>query len=276
MDSGLALRAPRNDIVRRRTALFHIHIFGHNRLLAAFSLKGSSVHRAIQAINLALLILFALSCDQTRALVGADLADRAVQRYTVVIASGNGRCSGVLLAQDIILTAAHCVEGKPKMQIIGSTFPASVLGLVVKTVPHPLYKSGEVNSPDLAILKLAKPLPDRFIPAVINPRGLNTGDHVIAAGYGKSSANDRAVGTVLRMVLLRVSQSSREWATLVRVGEDASVAGPGDSGGPVFAYRGMHSVVALMVGAGLDQTRAVQLSAHYGWIRDTMQKLSAP
>jgi hypothetical protein len=78
------------------------------------------------------------------------------------------------------------------------------------------------------------------------------------------------------MVLLRVSQSIRGWVILVRVGEDASGAGPGDSGGPVFAYRGMHSVVALMVGVRLNQTKAVALSAHYGWIRDTMQKLSAP
>ena len=54
-------------------------------------------------------LLFAW-CGPAGALVGADVADRAVQRYTVVVASAKGRCSGVVLAQDIVLTAAHCVQ----------------------------------------------------------------------------------------------------------------------------------------------------------------------
>lgn len=241
------------------------------------------MRRAIRAIHLVLPVLVSLSCGKASALVGADLADRTVERYTVLVASAKGRCSGVVLAPDIVLTAAHCVEGMSSLRIGGNTaaayqrLPPPGLSPVIATISHPLYKSGDSGSPDLAILKLAKPLPaGRFMPATINPRDLHEGDDLIAAGYGKSSANDTAAGTVLRMVLLRVSSAVRGWVILVRVGEDASGAGPGDSGGPVFAYRGMHSVVALMVAAGQDRTKAVALSAHYGWIRDTMQKLTAP
>ena len=131
------------------------------------------------------------------------------------------------------------------------------------------------GSPDLAILKLAKPLPDRFVAAVLNPRVPGVGDDLIAAGYGKSAPGIPA-GVVLRMVLLRVSQSIRGWVILGSVGEDASGAGSGDSGGPVFAYRGMHSLVGLMVGVSGKQTKAVALAAHYDWIRETMRKLAAP
>ena len=89
-------------------------------------------------------------------------------------------------------------------------------------------------------------------------------DDLIAAGYGQTSASDRSAGTVLRMVLMRVSQATRNWVMLVRAGEDDARGGHGDSGGPVFAYRGMHSLVAVIVGGTDNKTMAVALSAHYG------------
>ena len=235
---------------------------------------------ARHARSLALLILLFLSCGPAYSLVGADLADRTVQRYTVVVASPKGRCSGVVLAQDIVLTAAHCILPGESFQVGGNlgdpTVPPSLLSQVTDAVQHPLYNPRDAGSPDLAMLKLAKPLPDRFIPATLNPRGLSTGDDLIAAGYGKSAARDAKAGTVLRMVLLRVSNSIRGWVMLASVRDDASGGGPGDSGGPVFAYRGMYSLVALIVAVSPDRTKAVALAAHYDWIKETMQKLGAP
>ena len=240
------------------------------------------MHKALDAIKLALLTFPLLCAGPASGLVGADVADRTVQRYTVVVASAKGRCSGVVLAQDIVLTAAHCVQATSNLQVGGSAgmgrqaLTSVALTPVITTVQHPLYNAKDAGSPDLAILKLAKPLPDQFIPAVINPRNLAEGDDLIAAGYGQTSARDKSVGTVLRMVLMRVSRATRNWVALVRVGEDEAKGGHGDSGGPVFAYRGMHSLVALIVGGTDNKTMAVALSAHYGWIRETTQKLSAP
>jgi secreted trypsin-like serine protease len=219
-----------------------------------------------------------LSGSPASALVGADIADRTVQRFTVVVTGAKGRCSGVVLAPDIVLTAAHCVRRGERFLIggnLGGGYQAG-LGPVAEIVQHPLYTSGDAGSPDLAILKLAKPLPERFVPAVLNPRVPGVGDDLIVAGYGKSTSGDSGASVVLRMVLQRVSQSIRGWVVLTSVGEDAANAGPGDSGGPVFAYRGMHSLVGLMVGVSGKQTKAVALAAHYDWIRETVRKLAAP
>ena len=241
------------------------------------------MREASQARSLAVVIFLLLSGGPSSALVGADIADRTVQRFTVVVAGAKGRCSGVVLAPDIVLTAAHCVRRGERFYVGGNLGggyqtlpPPSLLSPVAEIVLHPLYTSRDSGSPDLAILKLAKPLPDRFIPAVLNPRSPSVGDDLIVAGYGKSAAGDSAASLVLRMVLLRVSHSIRGWVVLTSVGEDASGAGSGDSGGPVFAYRGMHSLVGLMVGVSGKQTKAVALSAHYDWIRETMRKLAAP
>lgn len=238
--------------------------------------------KAILAFT-AILLAHAFSPGVANALIGADIADRTVQRYTVVIASQKGRCSGVVMAQDIVLTAAHCIQPGEKFQIGGNigggyqTLPPTLLGDVDQIVVHPLYKPTDSGSPDLAMLKLTKPLPDRFIAATLNARGLSVGDDLIAAGFGKTAERDSKAGITLRMVLLRVTDSVRGWVMLASVGEDASGGGAGDSGGPMFSYRGgMHSLVGIIVAVSPTRTKAVALSAHYDWIKETMAKLSGP
>src|SRR5689334_22839087 len=77
------------------------------------------MRKTILAIALALLTQV-LSSGMANALVGADIADRTVQRYTVVIASQKGRCSGVVMAPDIVLTAAHCIIPGEKLNVGGT------------------------------------------------------------------------------------------------------------------------------------------------------------
>ena len=238
------------------------------------------MNRTILAMTIVVLAASVFCADRSDALVGADLADRTIQRYTVVVGSLKGRCTGVVLAQNIVLTAAHCIVPGEKLWVGDSAgvAPQSIapsrLNAVDEIVQHPLWSRKDVGSPDLAILKLAKPLPDRFIPAVLSPRHLAEGDNLIAAGYGKSSAEETRPSLVLRMVLLRVTQSFKGWAILTSVGEDRAGGAPGDSGGPLFAYRGLHTLVGLIVSVSDRRTRAVALAAHYSWIKQTQEKLS--
>ena len=69
---------------------------------------------------LALVICLLLCGAPASALVGADVADRTVQRFTVVVAGAKGRCSGVVLAPDIVLTAAHCVRRGERVHVGGN------------------------------------------------------------------------------------------------------------------------------------------------------------
>lgn len=228
----------------------------------------------------ALLAASVLCADRAAALVGADHADRTIQRYTVAVGTPKGRCTGVVLAQNIVLTAAHCIVPGEKQWVGdhnggGSPTVPSRLSAVVETVPHPLWSRKDAGSPDLAILRLATPLPDRFIPATLSSRHLSEGDNLIAAGYGKASAGETRSPLVLRMVLLRVSRAFRGWAILTSVSEDLAGGAPGDSGGPLFSYRGMHSLAGLIVSISDKRTRAVALAAHYSWIKETQARLGA-
>ena len=78
------------------------------------------MHRTILAVTVHRFWRMLFCSARANALVGADIADRTVQRYTVVIASQKGRCSGVVMAQDIVLTAAHCIQPGEKLNVGGT------------------------------------------------------------------------------------------------------------------------------------------------------------
>ena len=128
--------------------------------------------------------------------------------------------------------------------------------------------------PDLALLKLEKPLPDRFLPVLLGARMPDSGDGLIATGYGESVANDPTAGTILRMVLLRVSHIYGSALILASTHEEPAGSGRGDSGGPVFAYRGMHALVGIIVGHSGGETTAVSIASNYIWIKETLERLS--
>lgn len=236
------------------------------------------MRKATRAKIMPVLIASLLHGSPARGLSSADLAEGAVQRYTVGVATSRGLCSGVVLAQDVVLTAGHCTSATSGLQI-ASNWGGGLFALspVVETVTHPLYNPTDATAPDLAILKLEKPLPDRFIPAFLGVRAVRVGDHLIVAGYGKTAADDPKPGAELRMALLRVSRVNKDLLLLESAGQDASGACPGDSGGPAFTYRGMHALVALMVrGRCGSLAEVVVLASHYEWIRETVEKLHAP
>jgi hypothetical protein len=219
--------------------------------------------------------------EPAAALVGADLADLSLQRYTVSVASSKGKCTGVVLAQDIVLTAAHCTHDMKNLVVGGNrgsggpTDPPVPLSPVAQTIENPAYNEKLPGSTDLAVLKLAKPLPDRFSPVFFGGPVPRNDDDLIAVGYGKNAAVDPRAGTILRMVLLRVSGKFPTYYTLVRSGEETAEAGAGDSGGPVFTYRGMTALVAIMVGYSSHRTVAIPIAPNFSWINETMAKLSA-
>src|SRR5262245_17618597 len=81
-----------------------------------------------------------LSVFPATALVGgAPQADHSIARYVVmVVGSDRVFCSGVVIGQDLILTAAQCIHPTATHSIIGFDAPKKLKN-VSRTVAHPEF-----------------------------------------------------------------------------------------------------------------------------------------
>ncbi|AWN40423.1 trypsin-like serine protease [Methylobacterium durans] len=151
------------------------------------------------------------------------------------------RCSGVLISADLVLTAAHCLNGDPLGAIIvfyrGSEAvrPVYTARVVARFSPDPGDLSASAAgitladlSLDLAVLRLSAPVRDRVpVPLAASPQRVPSALRM--AGVGLSG---RGVGRLRTARLVPLAASSTG-LTIARV--DGARVCLGDSGGPVVA-----------------------------------------
>ena len=102
--------------------------------------------------------------------------------YTVRLVGKQGYCSGVVIARDAIVTAAHCARTIPVLA--GRSL--AVVGISRTAV---LDDGRRVNvSGDAVVLRLASPLPADVAPA---PIGEGSGNSYTIAGYGTTDERSR-------------------------------------------------------------------------------------
>ena len=188
--------------------------------------------------------------------------------------SGSGYCSGVVIARNAVLTAAHCVRAAADMRVhFKDAGGAPVLLDVASVTRHPGYASDAVakraRSVDLAIVFTQAVLPDEFVPARFASASTAIGSAFTIAGFGVASEQDATTGGVLRHVdvALRAPVSS---LLLWLSGEGGACTG--DSGGPVLDPQG--NVVAVIAyaegsaGRGCGAlTQAVRIQPFARWIK---------
>jgi secreted trypsin-like serine protease len=188
---------------------------------------------------------------------GAPEASHSIARSVVmVVGSDKTFCSGVVIAQDLILTAAQCIHPATKYYIIGFDAPKTLKN-VASTIVHPDWDSSAYLkrrvSADVALLKLAARLPPAYMPvALADPKVVTVGFQVTVAGYGQAIAGDLKTGGTLRAADLVVT--GNPGALQIRLvdpdtkGELAGLGScMGDSGGPVLdASDGRLAVLGMM------------------------------
>lgn len=106
-------------------------------------------------------------------------------------------CSGSLIASDIVLTAAHCVEGFKKAEVSELTElvvqyralnSKKLLSVKIKQFAmHPKY-ANKAGPFDIAVIQLQKPILDRRPMRLVQPGDYRNRDTVTVAGFG---TNDR-------------------------------------------------------------------------------------
>ena len=204
-------------------------------------------------MKLSIMLAATLFSAPALALVGPAEEDSARAGVIVMVlrsgAGGAAFCTGVVVARDAVLTAAHCVARAETTKIHFREGDRPVLLDVDAIAVHPRYRANAIRtrerSIDLALVRLRAPLPSRFSAATIERApAISVGARFRIAGYGLAQEGRGVTGGVLRsgVIAARAPLSSiLLWA------EDPRKAGlgacTGDSGGPIFSEGG--GVVAI-------------------------------
>lgn len=198
----------------------------------------------------------ALAATPAHAIVGGAPAGAEMAAQTVMIVSTRGAaCTGAVLAPDLVLTAAHCVAPPADyaVALVGSGAPELVPA--ARIAVHPAYDAEQFRTrrptPDLALVKLASPLPPRFRRAALagGESGLPPkGARFDIAGFGVTADGAmRSAGTLRTIDLPSIGTTGGIMVRLSRP-EGAAGACTGDSGGPAFRDGRVAGIVGWVTG----------------------------
>jgi hypothetical protein len=239
-----------------------------------------------------------LMCAPAAAMVGgAPPASGEIARSPVLIVGSRGNsCTATAIAPDLVLTAAHCVPGDAEYKRV--EFDAArkpILKDVSRIARHPQFDLNAMlahrATADVALLKLAQPLPDGATPAALGARVPRTaGESFIVAGFGVTVRGDGKTGGTLRAATLVAT--GRPGSLQLRLVDPATRneraglgACTGDSGAPAFEHAdGRYAVIGVVSwstgpnsGDGCGGLTGVTPLANYrAWIVEQARRMGSP
>ncbi|MBI1238097.1 MAG: trypsin-like serine protease [Alphaproteobacteria bacterium] len=179
----------------------------------------------------------------------------------VLINAADENCTGTLIADDVVLTAAHCLmEGKtdhlafPKTFRVydreaGETLSSAARSIVLPRGYDYLHwqDSEEINHLDWALVVLREPLGNRVGTLPVVGLSHSAAMRTLAAGYGYVGygANKGKSATIYRDCKVI------NWSLDGTFTDDCGTV-EGDSGGPAIALRNGRPIIVGVVSAELD------------------------
>ena len=220
-------------------------------------------------------------------------AGEPASAWTVLVESAAGRiCTGAVIHNTLVLTAAHCTLGGTRLTVtfdVGGAQPPAPL-TVIEVIRHPSFKPDQQprfqTGVDLALLRTGSDFPPHAAPIEIDPNdvALNAPLHIF--GFGSAEEGDISSARILRKATLEhVGVYRHSSGATAQFAQDpdtkAQKAGRGacggDSGGPVvFGPQhkgGLVGILSWSTGPASSRCGAysafVPLSAHAQWVEET-------
>jgi hypothetical protein len=244
-------------------------------------------------------VLTAMAVAPAAAMVGGatPAADGAGRSVVMIVGSYGTVCTATAIAQDLLLTAAHCVQpGADYKFADGVPGQRPALKDIVRIERDPQFDLkrlfAHLATADVALLKLAEPIETRIPPAAIAGENeiVAVGDTLVVAGYGVTVRGADLLDGMVRAAKLVVT--GHPGSLQIRLFDPATKgdtpglgACTGDSGAPAFRDNdgklAIIGVVSWSTGAKLSAgcgglTGITPLETYRAWIVDTARRLGSP
>lgn len=216
-----------------------------------------------------------------------EFAKTVVSLYNVAMGS---ICTASILSDNMLLTAAHCVEGAPSdLRVVFGT-NLETQDVIVQRVEafrvSPFWyarQNQRLDTGDIAIVKFSGGLPEGYEPAELltDSSLLNDNDQVLLAGYGNSNGAEGTGAGRLRFVETSIKQARYSRTEVLVEQSFGKGACHGDSGGPAYVHINGKRMLFGVTSRGVDDPKndcsvsAAYTSVPYynGWIVRTMRAM---
>lgn len=231
---------------------------------------------------IALLLPMALGATQAEAIVGgAEDRGPLARQSVMVLSSKGGMCSAVVLADDVLLTAAHCVTGAEQHRVhFRDAAGEPVLIEPAEKAVHPGYNAKAIEkrqrSIDLALVRIPEPLPAQFARATLTATKPAKDEAVTIGGYGLARESDpKTTGTFRTAALKAIEPYGPSTILLWSKGAGVMGACQGDSGGPMMVEDAVAAITSWSSAAKGSScggvTQGVLVGPQREWIDRTLK-----